>query len=336
MIRKKITFVLGAGASAPYGFPVGSELVLEILWVCRAAGAMATHKGLKIGELSMVVCDAMAEHNGVDREEAKKQMHLLGDDIDRVKPMSIDRYLARHPKWDELGRLLIAAVLLEHERQHSLMLGAIKEGRGDWYRYLMELLDAPHAQFAQNNVSFVTFNYDRTLEQSLTQAFSTQEDLSPREWQQTIYQNVWIAHVHGRLGVHPQFPEAGQKSIPYGEPPTADSLVVAAAGIQIVSDEGLINSPEFAFARRLLKDAKAIFFLGFAYDSVNLRHLEVRLHCAHKDIAGTAFTLTDAEKMRIHCLMPVEDKKPGDWLAAANQDCLSLLRSSPLLQMSVE
>src|SRR5258708_823314 len=40
MLERRTVFILGAGASAPYGFPIGSELVCEIVKGLAAEGTL--------------------------------------------------------------------------------------------------------------------------------------------------------------------------------------------------------------------------------------------------------------------------------------------------------
>ena len=92
MIEKRTVLVLGAGASKPYGFPTGRELIREI-----AAGLKNT--GSEVAQL-------LSAHGHEPSELAKFSDALL----DSAQP-SVDVFLENRAEYLEAGKAAIAAAL---------------------------------------------------------------------------------------------------------------------------------------------------------------------------------------------------------------------------------
>jgi hypothetical protein len=85
MIRKRTTLILGAGASAPYGFPLGTELRNRLL-------DGTNNLKPKLNEL------------GIPFEDWEVVRHAL----ERGQFDSIDEFLAKYDKHAELVKLAVA------------------------------------------------------------------------------------------------------------------------------------------------------------------------------------------------------------------------------------
>jgi len=144
VIRTPTLFVLGAGASHPYGFPCGAKL-------------------------RSLICDAASDHNPANRAlvelgfEAEAVRNIASEFQDSNVP-SIDAFLSRRPDLVEIGKHVIAANLCCEENPTAI---SSEETKDHWYRYLWSRLiedtDSPH-QLINNEVRFISFNYDRSLE----------------------------------------------------------------------------------------------------------------------------------------------------------------------------
>jgi hypothetical protein len=142
MIQQKTVLVLGAGASIPFGFPSGYELVQQ---VCASHFYMRLTKfGIPSGEANKF-CNAL-------RQSGKQ---------------SVDTFLEHRPDLLEVGKLAIAVALIPCEQTHRLFN---KGGAPTWYDYLWDKMNAPFEKLEANNLVVLTFNYDRSLEQYLFKA----------------------------------------------------------------------------------------------------------------------------------------------------------------------
>jgi hypothetical protein len=256
MITTPTVFILGAGASMPYKFPSGQMLVNEI---CANPGAVAH--------------DALGVHPDHYKEFA--------DQLRQSQQPSIDAFLEYRTEFQDIGKRAIAYFLIKKENHAHLS--------GDWYAYLMDRLtrETSFKEFIKNQVAFITFNYDRSLEQFLFTTLCARYGKTDAEVAALVNQ-VKIVHVHGTLGSLPW--QSADKSRPYSTSTTEQFVRMAANGIKIVGED---SSVEFEAARGLMQGAERIALLGFGYHSVNMRRLEPPLN---KRVFGTCYESTPEER----------------------------------------
>jgi len=254
VIAYPTVFVLGAGASMPYGFPSGAELLAEA-------------KRYSADSLLKSTCERMPM--GAVRSFA--QMLKLSQDE------SLDALLEHRPESDvKVGKLFMAAQLLSKE--HDDMNGNPR-GR-PWFNYLFtrmaERVDSIGNFVEQNKVTFVTYNYDRLLEYKLTNGLHTHYTAPVAECAKAL-EHIKVIHLHGSLGTL----YGGQSDVPYGcrrsdaesfEDSKCQFISEAADAIQIVHQADP-NTPEFRTAREALGQAERVFFLGFSFGQQNVDRL---------------------------------------------------------------
>lgn len=273
MIQEQTVLILGAGASMPYGFPSGRELLYEI-------------RG------------GLTEENVVFFREIKE----LGIRTDHIKdfyreliyadPPSVDSFLEHRTEFLEVGKLAITLRLIPRENEKSLFNRAFNEP--SWYLYLFEELKAPSFdEFAMNTLSIVTFNYDRSIEQYLFTVLKHRYDKSDEECAKII-SNIPIIHVHGSLGSLPWQDSSGRAYMPKH---TIQEIWVASEQIKVIPEqEG--TSAEFEVAFKKMEAASRIYFLGFGYNIDNLRRLKITKFKG-KTPVGTALGLGESQRTKI-------------------------------------
>lgn len=173
---------------------------------------------------------------------------------------SIDAFLEARPQYADMGRLSIAAHLLSKERDAMTSTGI----SSDWYQWLFnQLRDVDPQRLRMDNLGFLTFNYDRTLEFALARMASVTfgGDYSPDD--------VPIIHLYGSL--------VGDMSLGYGRGGQMAKLVPidyrnSANGITTISRESSLPDA-FARARDWLAQAKLVVFVGFGFHSENMARL---------------------------------------------------------------
>jgi hypothetical protein len=255
-LNRKTCLVLGAGASAYAGFPLGTQL-REGIFSFLSNGELLKSSGLLVIE-NIAPKDLIAEFNSAF---LKSNMY------------SIDSFLARRPEYIEIGKKTIAAILLGKEHDEMLMQD---NGREDnWYRYLFNCVAAESwEELDLSNLSVVTFNYDRSFERFLTIAISNSYNKTIVEASEKV-KAINIVHVYGSLGAifldDPTY-------LAYDGVVSADKVAIAAAMIQIIR-EGRDDAPTLQKAKHLLEEADAIGFLGFGYDSTNMQRLDTKNTC---------------------------------------------------------
>ena len=134
-------FVTGAGASAPYEFPTGNRLKLEVI------------KQLTQNDDATV---SLFRDLGFDQDQMQEFSHALKQSGRR----SVDAFLEHRSEFLGVGKAAIARVLIGYEQPNTLF-----ENRPlGWLEELYQHLNCPFERFGCNQVSFITFNYDRSLE----------------------------------------------------------------------------------------------------------------------------------------------------------------------------
>jgi hypothetical protein len=264
IITNPSVFVLGAGASLPYGYPSGATLIGEML-------------GLQAD-----VAEVLRELKYVESQWGAFQKALR-----RSAQSSIDAFLEARPDMRELGKLLIAAYIMRCESEDSLFPGHDDH----WYPLLLNKLGNSFDELSFANISIITFNYDRSLEHFLFLAMRNRYDKSPKEVSDAL-SKLRIIHAYGHVG---QLQWQSEDGRPYSPELSADTVKRAAEGIKIIS-EGRDDSPELADASELLRQSRRVFLVGMGYHEDNMRRIGFPLeHIGERHVVGSCFGLTIPE-----------------------------------------
>lgn len=247
MILTQTTIVLGAGASKPYSLLSGDELRS---YICREGPTIAK-----------TLNQLLAIDEGETLDFAQSFL--------RSRVFSIDAFLSRRDKFTKIGKLCIALALCKREHPNSVVINDIDD---DWYALLWNRLTADAhsiSDFLRNRIQFVTFNYDRSLEyffhQSIKHTYGVSDDEAIK-----VLKKIEIHHVYGLLGEYHYLPAPGIR--PYMNELNANDIETAANGIKIIPEEER-NSATFVRVREFLEDTKVIGFLGFGFDSLNVKRI---------------------------------------------------------------
>lgn len=263
MIRTPTTFILGAGASLDCGFPLGNGLVRHI--VESIAGGRAEHVARWVGEDVAMVQQFARE--------------LAESNID-----TIDAWLEKRPAFLKIGKASIAQTIARFERPGELNSG--------WYRVLWQRLtmgaNNPKDFFHGNNVHFITYNYDRSLEQFLSKSFFGTYGVHYQE-----HGTLPIYHVHGMAGGF-NYLKAEVGARPYSAIDDFSQVgwehaKMASQRIQVMFEKSdydyVINN-----VVPWIEKSQRIFFLGCGYHKVNLQKIRYEYNRNDsKEIYGTYF-----------------------------------------------
>ena len=253
MFRRKTVFVIGAGASAPAGFPTGRQLLSQAR--LRSPNEM---------------------HQFTQGAIALDQAEQLSNTLRMTLVSSIDVMLEHRQDLWPAGKRLISALLINQETRFRATIQDVPE---DWLSWIFERmsdgcigLDA----FGANPVSFVTFNYDRLLEYRLVNGLAARYQSTSLRASEVL-KHLPVIHLHGSIGpiFHAQEPSA-QELIPFGGDDAGVAFGRAMNGaeqnIQVVY-EAVPESPAFKRARKLLQSADQVVFLGFGFAQSNVDRL---------------------------------------------------------------
>jgi hypothetical protein len=302
MITQQTVFVFGAGVSMPYGFPSGKSLLRQISIAAMKSSMHGEEGGGR---------PSLADIGALLREDFNEDTVMnFGGELYRSQQTSIDAFLEHRPEFMKIGKTAIALCLARKESQGDLLSMDIRDN--GCYQYLFNKMSSDWESFTKNKVAFITFNYDRSLEEYFFIALKSSYGKSDEECAKAIKQ-IPIVHVHGSLG---PLPWQSSEGIPY------NTKYVLAPGIGevfsglhlermrdniIVISEGQDESPEFNQAFELMSKAKNVYFLGFGYHPTNLRRLQIdKLHGA-TSLSGTAKDLEDGEKRHFAGQIKLQD-----------------------------
>lgn len=270
MIDIDTVFILGAGASNPYGYPTGKGLCDDICSTFKSNF-----------------------HNIIkgDNDNTTYQIgNLLYDpdkfcrNLEDATTPSIDLWLARNPKFSHIGKLAIILSIFNAERD-SKFRKDVKSDQ-DWYRDLYhkmtKSLHAPdsYKNFRNNRVTFITFNYDRSLEHFLYESLNNSfRSASGKEILNELNETP-IYHVYGKIADLPWESNIDRDTaVHYLKPDEDPCLEFTFSHL-----EKLKNNIEIVYERKQsdyseihdkISSAKRIFFLGFGYASENLEILNI-------------------------------------------------------------
>jgi hypothetical protein len=299
MIKAKTVFVLGAGAHCPYSLPDGAALVRKVIDMLPNSPKDQNNPfldcfwelyGSTIGSVGSVLMDF------------RHRLTFAGH-------RSIDGFLAANAKetgFPEVGKLAVATALLplEFSSDFSILSRGHREKDQDWMSFLFShmlegCVNKPIEYFLDaNNVSFVTFNYDRTLEHFLHVRLVNSFNISP-EIAIERAKKFKIIHVYGSLG---EFSTGAlsRKAATARHRPGFPGLFTpaeyqgSAKSIRLMYDDR-VSDELMADAKEEISSAEVVCFLGFGFDPDNIARLELNTRCIGKFVGATRYQVAEGD-----------------------------------------
>ena len=309
MITEETVFILGAGASKPYGYPTGKELRN---YICN-------------NFINDYLDSTKLPHHS-------SQIHKIEEIINafsKSNNKSIDLFLTRHPEYEDLGKKIITFSIIKNEIS-SKNPEKLMNDQEDWFSELFELLTdeltepVSYNRILENDISFITFNYDRSLEHFLFESLNNSfKNIDAKEIAKVILQ-ISIIHVYGKITDLPwedsnQFKGYRDFKLEY----CADY----ANNINVIYSSR-VDEERITRAKTLIKDADRIFFLGFGFAKENLDILNIKGNInGNQKIYGTAYGLSKNEILKKKSYFSKTYKADTPDLIIENCDCLTLLKN---------
>ena len=273
MINVPTVLILGAGSSAHCGYPLGVTLISRL---CSLDDHWIQHNAPNIWEID-------------DIKAFLKKLSYSGH-------YSIDTFLESNPSMADMGKFLITQELKKQEHIDNLF-PATKSG---WYQYLFNRLlpEKGNNNFADNKLSIITFNYDRSIEAYLHTALQARLNIDERDATEFLKQ-LNIIHVHGILGDYPTIPYTNMET-------NTEMLIAISQKIQIIYEiadqEDRFCNSMFEQAHEALLNAERIYFLGFGFHPDNIRRLRFFTpdNTANRMIRGTITGLGVREREALY------------------------------------
>jgi hypothetical protein len=285
MFRKNTTFVIGAGASAEFGLPVGWQLADKIK---RRSECIRRGPGLPVPR-DEFLANLLRYHFGEKMmPEVFRCLAVISNGIKTA--VSIDAFIDRFR--DDiliatLGKLLITLEIADAERDSMMhsdqiatqqFIAAPKTADDTWIGSFAKILfdGVSNPNEIGGDLTIICFNYDRCIEHYLAETIATAYDVKLQQ-AETIVDNLNIIHPYGTLGALPTtaIPN-GPDVLPFGPilDETVDWVEIASRNIRTYTEQ----RHEPATIKRIhdaVAQAESLIFLGFGFNNQNLDLLRV-------------------------------------------------------------
>lgn len=293
-MNAKTVFVLGAGASSPFGFPTGLELLKKII---------------NDKDVDRLIFRYASYSEQKQVEDFREALYFSG-------LSSVDAFLQWNKEFLKLGKILIGWYISTHESSGKLLMISEKDidvkrdsDRRSWYREIWKRLSLRQDLLVGGQISFVTFNYDRSLEHFLELCFKhcfyggKNIDADGKQKLVQILNEVNIIHTYGQLGF---LDWQKDKTVDFVRPyhPLQENefgdFIKICQQLDLVRENSKLPVG-MERARKVIKDAEMIYFLGFGYDETNMQLLGLMdgVFSSTQLIGGTTLGLGKSEISRI-------------------------------------
>jgi hypothetical protein len=313
MEPKRITFIVGAGASSEFGLPTGRELLKRISGLARRVDDASGYHIKVASRLERYF--AIFSNANHDRYIAlRNAAHWISQNA--LLAPSIDNLLHAHKSDLDIvtaGKAMIAECLLDAEEKCFIARSVNrpnegysflyredrhtkKSGMNSWLAQLFWLL-AEESDFAGfvtklNLIDFIIFNYDRCVEYFIVNAAASYYNLDQKDMER-VRDALSIVHPYGSLG---------ELSIKAGGAfglGVSANIDEAARGLRTFT-EGVGDDKVTAEIDMMIERGKTIVFLGFGYLSLNLDLIFGRDPKMDPDIiVGTALGFSENSALKI-------------------------------------
>lgn len=315
---EKVVFILGAGASHTYGYPLGSGLRYNII---------KNYPG-QINSYQNVFREDRPDFSSKSLEFIQK--FKLSADV------SIDLFLSKFPEYEFEGKVAIITSILQAEQTSAFLEDLTdrektkKEVNDDWmwhlYTKLTRKLNQVKSIFQLDlgDISFVTFNYDRSLEYFLYNSFKNGFNYDKIGGDpKGLMDKITIEHVYGKAVDLPWESKESNSGLEYKLFNTGSKNISNwTKNIRVIYDR---VSKSLGNVYNKIKYADKIFFLGFGYDITNLDLLGFPgILSQDQKIFGTAYGLFQEEIDEIK--MFFSPAKLHNAPTILNSNCTDLLR----------
>lgn len=281
MKGKKLTLIVGAGASKELGLPVGSELKQKIASLLDIRFDFHQQKSGDY-QIRSALESAVRQPDG--QRDINPHLHAAWRIRDAMpQAISIDNFIDNHQgdeKIELCGKLAIVKSILDAEKGSKIYVDPSNNRNGINYtstetcwlnpftRLLTENCRADQLEERLKSVAFVIFNYDRCIEHYLYFALHNYYKLSETRVAELL-NAVHFYHPYGSVGT---LPWQHQKNVAaYGEELRPNSLLENAKQIKTFTEGTDPDSSEVCEIREAVATSNNLLFLGFAFHKLNMQ-----------------------------------------------------------------
>lgn len=329
-MRADKVFILGAGASRPYGYPLGNELIQNIIKfidedkiyfprtdiISRRSDtpfALTTFndelpKLGKLSDLGRSDKKAIFRYTTplIDSKKSEERFYaapvsrtgFIGIEISlsEIKelldlrmalvehaPVSIDEFLSLNPVYKDAGKCMIVYTLMKCEDSSKFMLTSDTSYKVDnWYPHLLSDMLSGCAEnpgkIKQANMSFVSFNYDVSLDFYIRDRLAKVEKIAELISEEPdVLQQYRVYHVYGSLYGDSEY-EYGKytDSVVQHRDKTLGNLLRFQKSMALFHNIWTINEERGRSGdeiQKLIMEARELIIIGFGFNRDNLNQL---------------------------------------------------------------
>lgn len=301
---QKVVLITGAGASVPYRHPIGSELVNIIREKLEnkssALYRFLTGKG-RSEEMARMKYNLPSIHPDTIEDFRKNFIMSASYSIDEFSSLNFSKY-------GKIGKMCVAFVLRECEEFEYLYPPGTQASlqKQDWIKLLFNLhfghvLDPDSIE----NLTYITFNYDRVFEKKLYDFVSARHSsMTQEEWNKVSA--LRIHHIYGSLG--PPEWDLSNKREPWNdfgfkkEDNYCEFQVQASArDIRVYTEENQRDAPIPEHFYDHIYNAEKIYFLGFGFNETNVKRLGIDWKKVRGCIYATLYGVNDSKEILDLC-----------------------------------
>lgn len=289
MFSQPVVFVIGAGASAEYGMPVGADLKTKIATAVGFKDAAGRPTG--DGDLYRLLAShgdaADIENAGLQLAEAMPSFISIDEALN---------WFNSSPRIVELGKIAIVREILIAEKISPLFHWAANSPEpetiyGDaWSSHFLSMamgaLTKEESELAFKNVTIVNFNYDRTLEHYLYLALQRKFGLTAGDAARVL-SGLKVIRPYGRISALPW--QDGAAGVDFGTVSGINDyerLISLAGNIRTYTERELAASVREVI-QPYIDRARMVVFLGFGFHEQNMSLLRAKSHEAWRRVFAT-------------------------------------------------
>ncbi|MFO1201018.1 MAG: hypothetical protein U1E58_00065 [Tabrizicola sp.] len=277
IVQDKVAIVLGAGASKEFGLPTGGELSAQIIELLKTR-TDHFRSWFVDSEFDRAIEVAIRDRvTSGGKQSLIKAARLLEENLS-IAP-SIDNFLHTHRSNTDivwLGKLAIVFCLLRAEYRSILKVDPsnihnrlnLKKCAETWVGRLFTQL-AVAGDFEAfvdrlRKIYFVSFNYDRCVQQFMSCAARQYFDLSETQVS-SLLSNLNVHYIYGNIG---PFIAKSAIDTSFGSNPSAENCIGLIPELQTFTEGQDSNDQRVLDA--YLNNSREIYFLGFGFNKLNL------------------------------------------------------------------
>ena len=300
MLQFSTLLIVGAGASAEFQFPVGTELLATIKQLCMIE---YDSLGRMTGNQQFIsVLQYYAENGKVDLIAVLAAVSSLQLRLQGTRK-SIDQliYTFKEDKiFVDVAKIAIAFAISEREHNAFHLTPEVPWSQTPWMKdnwidvFTSSYLNGFDRNFLEgifNDLAIISFNYDRCVEYGFARALAFQLGLADEKTIE-LASRLKVIHPYGSLGALPTSRHQIELQLKYRQSP--EEICKMAKNIRTFT-EGVEHEGVAKKITEAIDSATLVIALGFGFQSQNVQLLKAN-SSSTRYLAGTVYAMSNSDR----------------------------------------